>query len=80
MGPFSSESCQLWIKDLKPDIYYYNLEIQLSNSKRSLRTKTERIQCGEQSLAPHLSYELLDAKYQQDLINITYELIRYHDT
>lgn len=79
MGPYASGTRQIWIKDLEPNIYYYSLKIQMADSTRSLSTEPVKIQCGRQSTAPLLTYERLDSKYQDQLTNVTHQLIRYHD-
>ena len=79
IGPNSAECRQLIIKDMTKGIYFYVLEIQLANSKKSITTKPMKIECGRESRAPLLTCDYTDLDNRKQLINMAYRLINIRD-
>ena len=79
IGPNPAECRQLIIKDMTKGVYFYVLEIELANSKKSITTKPMRIECGRESRAPLLTCDYTDSDNRKQLIDMAYRLINIRD-
>ncbi|CAF1448107.1 unnamed protein product [Rotaria sp. Silwood1] len=79
IGPNSAECRQVWIRDMIKGVYFYVLEIHLTNSNKSLHTKPKKIECGRESSIPILTCDYSDENNQKQLVNMAYHLINIRD-
>jgi len=79
IGPNPAECRQVWIKDVEKGVYIYVLEIKLVNSRRSIRSRPMKIECGRESRLPILTYNYADSNNERQLINMACHLINIRD-
>ena len=78
-GPNPPECRQVWITDISIGIYYYSLEIKLTNLKKPVPLPLKRIVCGREAIAPVLTYTYTDFEQRERLSNMAFRLIKIRD-
>jgi len=69
----------VWIKDVEKGVYIYVLELKLVNSRRSIRSRPMKIECGGESRLPILTYNYADSNNERQLVNMACHLINIRD-